>query len=110
MAQKLPIPETLLTSKPVTDFVGSGVAEVVLGQAATGNGGREDNNTVVVVSGRAGGDSLGEVGVTKVTGTRHEVNVEVSVGALAERPLHGQLGLVVGPGGVNGPVSTSLSK
>lgn len=92
----------------MANLVGGGVAKVVLGQATSGNSSGADDDTIVVESGGAGRNGLGEVGVSEVGGTGKEVDVQVGVGALAERALHGQLGRVRSPLGVDSPVGTGL--
>lgn len=94
----------------MANLVGSSVAQVVLRRATSGNGGGQNDDTIIVKRVGTGSNTGREVGVSKVLGSGHEVDVKISVGALAERPLHGELGSIVGIVRVNGPVNTSLHK
>ena len=97
--------EGMVQTEPMADLVGGGVAEVVVGEGAAGEGGRQDRAAVVVPVVGLGGDAGREVAVTKgVAEVLEDVQVQVLVGALAERLLHGQLGAVDGPVAVDGVV------
>lgn len=100
--------EGVVETEPVTNLVGGGVAEVVVGGAAARGGAIEDGAAVADVGGGAGRGSGGEVAVSQVTThLLEEVEVEVLVGALAESALHGHLVAlgVISPVGVDGLVS-----
>lgn len=97
--------EGVVETEPVADLVGGGVAEVVVGEVAAGQGVVQDGAAVVVPVVGLGGDRGGEVAVAEsVAEVLEDVQVEVLVGALAERLLHGQLGAVNGPVAVDGVV------
>lgn len=97
--------EGVVETEPVADLVGDGVAEVVVGGAAAGNGGREDGAPIVVEVVGPAGHAGGEVAVSEVAAeVLEEVHVQGAVGTLAEGLLHGELGTVAGPLGVDGAV------
>lgn len=99
--------EGVVEAEPVTDLVGGGVALVVVGQRAAGDGRVEHGAAVLVEVGGARGDRGGEVAVAQVAAhVLEEVDVQGRVGALAERLLHGELVAVavLGPVGVDGLV------
>lgn len=103
--------ESVVETEPMTNFVGDRLALVVVGRAATGDGGVEDGAAIIVEVVGARGDGGREVAVSKVAANLlHEVDVEGLVVTLAEGLLHGQLVAVRGPGRVDGLVGASQSE
>jgi len=101
--------EGMVETHPVANLVGGGVAEVVVGERATGDGAVEDGATVAVERSRARGDGLREVAVAEVTTHLVQVvDIQGTVGALAEGPLHGHLVAlgVISPVGIDGTGDT----
>ena len=103
--------EGVVETEPVTNLVGGGVAEVVAGGRAAGEGGVQDGAAIIVPRVGARGDRGGEVAVAQVAAERAEdVDVEGAVGALAELLLVGELGVVAGPVGVDGVVNALVDE
>lgn len=97
--------EGMIQPEPMADFVRDGVAKVVVRSATARYGGVQNTAAIIVEVVAAGRDGCRKVTVPKVSAEGLvKVDVEVAVGALAEGLLHGQLGAVVGPVGVDGEV------
>ena len=83
----------------VTDFVGSGAAQIVIRRSAARDGLSEHVTSVLIV-GRAAGRRVGwEVADSEKAAAEvgEEVDVQVFVGALAERGLHLRVVVAGGP-------------
>jgi len=103
--------ESVVQTKPVADFVRDGIAEVEVGLAAARNGRVQDAAPIKVKVVGTASHRLGEVAVPKVAADGAlEVNVQCPVGPLAEGLLHGQLGTIAGPVGVDGEVGAFEGK
>lgn len=99
--------EGVLETEPVADLVDNGVPVVVVGLVTAGNGSGQDGATVLNQDGVAA-DGLGEVAVAESVKAGDEVDVDIRISTLAKRGLHGSLGAILGPVGVDSPVTAGI--
>lgn len=101
--------EGVVETEPVTNLVDDGEAVVVVGLVTAGYGAGQDGAAVPDEDGVAA-DGLGQVGVAVSIKAGHEVDVDISISTLAKSGLHGGLGTVLGPVGVDGPVTAGIGE